>query len=242
VIARSRDFKSQTSLGRSKRQNLTHPLLLGHRGASKYARENTPAAFDLALQHGCDGFEFDVRYTADARCVVCHDPLYKRRRIDRRTFLELNLPSGEDVIRNYAGRAYLDIELKVPGEAASIVKALNNADRARFIISSFLPDVLVAVNDRYPELPLGLICENFRQFRRWPSLPIRCAALHRNLAARDVIEELHQAGKQVFVWTVNQERQMKELAEFGVDGLISDDTRLLVRTLNPHHAAKLNSD
>jgi glycerophosphoryl diester phosphodiesterase len=143
------------------------PLLLGHRGASRYAPENTPAAFDLALQHGCDGFEFDLRYTADSRCVVCHDPLYKRRRIDRRTFLELNLPSAEDVIRNYAGQAYLDIELKVPGEATSIMEALRHVDRARFVISSFLPDVLVGVNGRHPKLPLGLICENFRQLRRW---------------------------------------------------------------------------
>jgi glycerophosphoryl diester phosphodiesterase len=210
-------------------------LLLGHRGASKYARENTPAAFDLALQHGCDGFEFDLRYTADFRCVVCHDALYKRRRIDRRTFLELNLPSGEDVIRNYAGRAFLDIELKVAGEAASIIEALRHVDRARFVISSFLPDVLVAVNDLHPELPLGLICENFRQFRRWPLLPIHMVALHRKLASPDVIEELHQAGKQVFVWTVNRERQMKEFAELGVEGLISDDTRLLVRTLRRDH-------
>jgi glycerophosphoryl diester phosphodiesterase len=236
VIGRLRNFKSQISPQRHKTQNLNRPLLLGHRGASKYVPENTPAAFDLALQHGCDGFEFDLRYTADSRCVVCHDPLYKRRRIDRRTFLELNLPSGEDVIRSYAGHVYLDIELKVPGEATSIMEALRHVDRARFVISSFLPDVLAAVNDRHPKLPLGLICENIRQLRRWQSLPIGCVMLHRKLAIREVIEDLHEAGKRVFVWTVNRERQMKELSELGVDGLISDDTRLLVRTLNPHHA------
>ncbi len=39
------------------------PLLLGHRGAKSYAPENTIEAFELALQHGCDGFEFDVRLT-----------------------------------------------------------------------------------------------------------------------------------------------------------------------------------
>ena len=36
-------------------------LLLGHRGARQYATENSFDAFDVALEHGCDGFEFDVR-------------------------------------------------------------------------------------------------------------------------------------------------------------------------------------
>jgi glycerophosphoryl diester phosphodiesterase len=208
-------------------------LLLGHRGASKYARENSPAAFDLALQHGCDGFEFDLRYTRDARSVVCHDPLYNRRRIDRRTFLELQLPAGEDVIRRYASRAYLDIELKVAGEVAPVAEALRKADPRGFIVSSFLPNVLTIVNEQHPQLPLALICENFRQLRRWLSLPIGAVMLHRKLVARDLIDELHSAGKRVFVWTVNRERQMKEFAEHGIDGIISDDTRLLAQTLNP---------
>ena len=42
-----------------------------------------------------------------------------------------------------------------------------------------------------------------------------------------LMNELHAAGKQVFAWTVNTEREMRRLAELGVDGLISDDTRLL---------------
>ena len=83
----------------------------------------------------------------------------------------------------------------------------------------------------HPELPLALICENFRQLKRWPSLQIAAVMLHHRLTRPDVIDELHIAGKQVFVWTVNRPRQMRDLAERGVDGLISDDTRLLVKTL-----------
>ena len=230
MIRRSGDLKSQN---RQPPQNSHRLLLLGHRGASKYAPENTPAAFSLALQHGCDGFEFDLRYTRDARSVVCHDALYKRRRIDRRNFLELKLPSAEDVIRNYAGRAYLDIELKAPGDLTPLVQILEKIDRESFVFSSFLPGLLVELNNRHPEMPLGLICENFRQLRRWTSLPIKGVMLHRRLASRDLTEELHNADKQVFVWTVNRERQMKEFVELGIDGLISDDTRLLVRTLRP---------
>jgi len=55
--------------------------------------------------------------------------------------------------------------------------------------------------------------------------------MEKKLAARGLVDELHSAGKQVFVWTVNNQSQMLRFAEFGVDGVISDDTRLLAGTL-----------
>ena len=206
-------------------------MLLGHRGASKYAPENTIAAFDLALQHGCDGFEFDVRYTQDARCVICHNPRHRNRRIDKSRFCDLSLPGAEDVIRKYAGRAYLDVELKVPGDVQPILEALENAGE-RFVISSFLPKVLQEVHKFKPGIPTGLICENALQLKRWSKLPVRAVMLHQRLAKPALIDRLHEANKRVFVWTVNRERNMRRLASLGVDGLISDDTQLLARSLN----------
>ena len=52
------------------------PRLLGHRGARalKSIPDNTIASFDQALADGCDGFEFDVRLTADGKPVVGHEP------------------------------------------------------------------------------------------------------------------------------------------------------------------------
>jgi len=46
----------------------------------------------------------------------------------------------------------------------------------------------------------------------------------------DLVEMLktqHAAGRKVMVWTVNQEKEMRQLAAMGVDGIVSDDTRLL---------------
>ncbi|MDQ3687847.1 MAG: glycerophosphodiester phosphodiesterase, partial [Acidobacteriota bacterium] len=37
------------------------PLVIGHRGASGVAPENTLASFARALTDGADGIEFDVR-------------------------------------------------------------------------------------------------------------------------------------------------------------------------------------
>jgi len=54
-----------------------HPVI-GHRGASRYAPENTLASFALAIEQGVDALECDVHITADGIPVVIHDPLLDR--------------------------------------------------------------------------------------------------------------------------------------------------------------------
>jgi glycerophosphoryl diester phosphodiesterase len=54
---------------------------------------------------------------------------------------------------------------------------------------------------------------------------------HTKLVSDLLVQEWHAAEKQVFVWTVNRESEMRRLAMWGVDGIISDDTELLVKTL-----------
>jgi glycerophosphoryl diester phosphodiesterase len=54
------------------------PLILGHRGASAVAPENTLAAFSRALQDGAEGIEFDVRLSRDGVAVVIHDSTLRR--------------------------------------------------------------------------------------------------------------------------------------------------------------------
>lgn len=49
------------------------PLIIGHRGASAHAPENTLAAFELAFSDGADGIELDVRLARDGVPVVIHD-------------------------------------------------------------------------------------------------------------------------------------------------------------------------
>ncbi len=54
------------------------PLIIGHRGASAVAPENTLGAFEHALRDGADGIEFDVRLSRDHVPVVIHDATTKR--------------------------------------------------------------------------------------------------------------------------------------------------------------------
>jgi len=57
---------------------MTAPLIIGHRGASAVAPENTMAAFREAIAVGANGIEFDVRLTRDGIPVVIHDSTLQR--------------------------------------------------------------------------------------------------------------------------------------------------------------------
>jgi glycerophosphoryl diester phosphodiesterase len=211
------------------------PLLLGHRGARahKTIPENTLASFDRALADGCDGFEFDVRLTADRQTVVCHDPRTGKYLIARTMADQLaTLARLDQVLARYRN-SFLDIELKVLGMETIVIKELREFRPKRFVISSFLPQVLNTLRALDPELPLGLICETRMQLARWPKLLVQYVIPHHKITSQNLIRELHEAKKRVLVWTVNGAREMQKLAAWEVDGIISDDTKLLSQTLSP---------
>ncbi|HTK94144.1 MAG TPA: glycerophosphodiester phosphodiesterase [Terriglobales bacterium] len=216
------------------------PLLLGHRGARAYAPENSFDAFDAALAHGCDGFEFDVRRTSDARALVCHDATVQRVPIAENTWANLSklttglMPCLEHVMKGYAAKAFLDVELKDPGLEMAVLNALDeDPPQKGYVVSSFLPDVLASLHRRNAKLRLGYICDDAKRLGRWRELPVEVVIPQYGLADEALVRELHAAGKQVFVWTVNQQAEMQRMAQLGVDAIISDDTRLLSRTLRP---------
>jgi glycerophosphoryl diester phosphodiesterase len=218
----------------------TQFLLLGHRGARLYVPENTIAAFDLALAHGADGFEFDVRATSNRQSIICHDPRLNRLVIRTHTFKQLqasfNLaeespPRLEDVLDRYARSAFLNIEVKVRGMEQVVVKAVRRIRPQRgYFISSFLPSVVRELHALDPSLVLGALAQTRWQLRRWRILPVTYVVPHYRLLSRRLVTKLHAAGKIVITWTVNHPRQMRRAAGMGVDGIISDDTKLLVET------------
>ena len=216
----------------NRKSEITRPLLLGHRGARRYAPENTLEAFDLVLAHGCDGFEFDVRRTCDARSVICHDPKLHHHSVEETTYTDLqslvrSLACLEDVLGLYAGRAFLDIELKVPQLEDALVTALHERWPCDCVVSSFLSDVLDGMRARDPQIPRGFLFDQGEGLMRWASLDVQYVLPHHSLVSRELIEDVHAAGRKIMVWTVNQEKEMRQLADLAVDGIISDDTRLL---------------
>jgi len=235
---------------------IPRPLLLGHRGVRPLPflglrwrkpdlpPENTIAAFDYALAHGCDGFEFDLRYTRDRRSVLQHDPKVKGQEVamtdhgplERR--IGYRLPALDDVLARFGANAWLDIEVKIAGEEEAVIAALQARRPQRgFVVSSFLPVVLLRLREIDPSLPLGYICDHEDDALLWSGLPIQFFVPYYPLVSELLVEEAHRRKIQIITWTVNRREDMLRLASWGVDGLISDDPRLLAQTFPREESA-----
>jgi glycerophosphoryl diester phosphodiesterase len=85
------------------------PLIIGHRGASALAPENTLAAFARALRDGAAGIELDVRLSQDGVPVVIHDATLRsrlrRKFVSRMTALQL----GRTDVGSWFNRRHRDL-------------------------------------------------------------------------------------------------------------------------------------
>jgi len=219
-------------------------LLLGHRGCRGEFMENTFAAFDHAIESGCDGFELDVRLSADAVPVVWHDARLRGHSIARQEFRSLRercashgrLPRRraialcclEEVLARYAHVAWMDIELKVRGLEAQVVELVRRYHPARgFVFSSFRRPVLLELHRIDPKLPLAFIFDRMPREKTWRGLPVQMVKPSAQLVTPARVRQFHAAGMKVLTWTVNHPLEMRRLSEAGVDGMIGDDPALL---------------
>jgi glycerophosphoryl diester phosphodiesterase len=110
------------------------PLVVGHRGAAGEAPENTLAAFELALDQGAEGVEFDVHLTADGVPVVIHDFRLERTtsgsgRVRRHTLAQLRrLDAGSWFNQRHPARAraqYAGLPIPTLGEVLAWVRVRN---------------------------------------------------------------------------------------------------------------------
>ena len=221
---------------------------VGHRGASALAPENTPEAFALAVELGCDMLEFDVLALTDGTLVVAHD---------RRASGAPGVVSLDAALAFCAERLQgvgLQVDLKRRGIEAAVVEALRrHRVLERSWVSGFDADALRRVAELEPSLPRSftlprdrfgiskhgplapLVRAALRSVgaslpRRIPALLARARAtaltLHHSVASKEAIDRAHDAGAPVYIWTVDDPALAARLARWGADGIITNDPRV----------------
>jgi glycerophosphoryl diester phosphodiesterase len=243
-----RPFRFERSSERGAR-----PLVYGHRGARAHAPENTLQAFDRAMDDGADGIELDVRTTRDGTVVVLHDldlrrvtegrDLRKAQDLSREELSTVELSGGTRVptlesVLDWADarEALVNVELKHDTHdkhalTVGVARLLRGRTRqaARTLFSSFDPQLLGRMAVLLPSVPRAFLFNGDQRFARTPAVGLIARAvgatmLHpeRVLCSPERVAAFHRRFL-VNVWTVNDEREARDLARIGVDGLITDD-------------------
>jgi len=139
----------------------------------------------------------------------------------------------DEVLEQFGQCAYLDIELKVPGNEENVVGAVKaHSPQKGFVLTSFYADILARLHDLDAGLPLGFLCDRDDAMAVWRQMPIRVLLPRDSRVQPSLIDEAHAHGLQIMTWTVNDANRMRELAGWGIDGIISDDPKRLYQTFH----------
>lgn len=212
------------------------PLVIAHRGFSARYPENTVEAALGAIQFGADLVEVDVQETVDGEVVVFHDFRLQRLcgmkgSVSRTSYSQLrkcksDLPTLATMLNAVHGKCRLLIEMKRvnPVKVARVIEETGMEQQV--IVFAFnvpLLKQLAQVNSRIPRF--GLIGERTSEALREIRRAVDVSGIgisNRLLRSKADVRRLQQQLGPVFVWTVNRAARMRTLADWGVDGIITN--------------------
>ena len=201
------------------------PLLIGHRGASAVAPENTLESFEAAVAAGADAIEFDV----GKDLVVAHS----ERELPESP---LSLDEALDFVRR--SEIAVLVDLKQPGIEREVVAAVR---RHRLLDRAFVSSTSARALRRVTAFDSELTCsitypnDRFRISRlSWPGAGV--LTLHHALLSPAVVRAARTRGVPVVAWTVNDPDRIAALARLDVDGIVTDDPEGARKALATLHA------
>ncbi|PKR78918.1 glycerophosphodiester phosphodiesterase [Halalkalibacillus sediminis] len=240
---------------------IIRPKIFAHRGASRYAPENTFPAFELAYELGADGIELDVQLSKDQIPVIIHDENLRRTTngsgfVQDYTFEELSqfdagswfskhyqstkIPSLEQFLRWVEPKNLIvNIELKtnvleyqgIEEIIDGLINQFNLSDRT--IVSSFNDATIRNLRNINEDLTLAWLTK-----KRWRDI----TQLLKDIGANDIhikstllpsgMRKSIQEHEIPFrVYTVNRPITMRKCWQLGADGIVTDVPDIAKKTL-----------
>jgi len=221
-------------------------MIIAHRGAPGYAKENTMGSFKKAIELGADMIEFDVRRTKDHVLVIHHEELVQGKRIQDLTYEEISeltrahgfsMATLEEVLQYASGKIKLDVEVKEEGYEKRIVEHLSRYfKKDQFVITSFYDSCVKRIKEDDPDIQVGLILgiskaknpiltkiSEFFPMGRCNRARADFLAPHWRLLMLGFLGRAKRENKPVFVWTVNDRKMIqKMLRDPRIDAIITD--------------------
>lgn len=218
-------------------------LVTAHRGASKDFKENTMEAFLEAKRLEADWIELDLRCTKDKQVVVLHDASLKRtyginKKISEVDYEEVSsIPLFKDVLLwAKANHVKLNVEFKASGDfdflVYEVLRELKKEDYFfNVVLASSNYEVLKMIK-AYDEhiktvYVTSLLYGDLESLNEADIFSVSEANVTKNL-----ISQIHEQGKELYVWTVNTSETIQKMKELGVDNVITDDVALAKKMLD----------
>lgn len=219
-------------------------MVIAHRGASRQEPENSLAAFEAAVALGADGVELDVRATSDGALAVVHDLVLADGRPVAAT-AATDLPPGVCLLADAllaCGPLLVNVEIKADGPAGGVplaapVLEVVGAWGGRVLLSSFDPATVDECRRLDPSVPTAQL--TFLPDRPVTELVAWVAerghgAWHPHHATLEpaTVAAAHAAELTVNTWTVDDPARIAVLADWGVDGIVTNDVPTALAVLH----------
>ena len=211
-------------------------IAVAHRGGRAYWPENTLEAFSHSASTGADMIEMDVQTTSDGVQVIHHDASFKANgktwKIPKNSYSKLKeqKPSlctlDEALELIYTTGLDLQLELKDSANAKKCVEAVKEykmEDRTWYI--SFNTKQLKSVRSLDGSARLGYIFSGKVPkdlYKTIDSLNLSALMVKQDILTQARLDEYHDLGLLVNVWTVNTKEECRKYADMGVDFITSD--------------------
>ena len=229
------------------------PIFFGHRGDSNNFPENTIASYRSAIKNGLNAIELDVMLTKDNRLVCSHNFDLECETsgtgfIDKIDYQDLEkvktgrqlhplkqeaIPLLLDVSASLPNTVLLNIEIKTKStfdiKAAIKVAQLIKSGKIpqKVIVSSFNPLAVRSVKFISESIPTGFIYSNAKNcigvFIARPD----CLHPKIELITDKLIKFCRKRNMRINAWTVNNVNSRDWLISKNIDGIITDNPRLV---------------
>jgi len=225
------------------------PLIIAHRGGKGPAPENTIEACRLALKRGANALEVDIRLCGSGELVLLHDRSLKRhfgqsKLVCRTGWDEIKKLEFNQQAYSTPGRVTtLDHFLEEFGKKVTLILDLKNFcnssiklantfvdELKRFQlfseiwVSAFNPLILALLKKKNPQIRTGYLFRNFVPVHRGIDVFLQSDAWHPHysLINERLVRAARKAGKELYVWTINEESVLKKMEPFHFEGIITD--------------------
>lgn len=235
--------------------------IIGHRGASFDAPENTLASVNLAWKLDADAAEIDVYLSKDNKIMVIHDKDTKRtageklivkesiasdlRKLDVGSFKSPDykgekMPFLHEVIETIPEGKKLFVEVKCGTEILPFLKESfkESGKIDRLVIISFDFNVVAGAKKIMPEVPAYWLHFNLsgEYSTKWIEKAKEANLDGLNFRYKGISEEfiksVHDANMKIYTWTVDDPEEAAKLSGFGIDGITTNRPCWMKKELN----------